>query len=57
MFVDLVEMQRKLNLPINSLQVGFTGGALLSPQIIQDIRESLNLTNIRVSFVDEFNKQ
>ncbi|KAH8411952.1 hypothetical protein KR222_003560, partial [Zaprionus bogoriensis] len=43
MHVDLVEEQRKLQLPLPRLKKAITGGAIVSPQLIKDMRDVLGI--------------
>lgn len=44
MYVDLVEMQKKLNIPIPSAKYALTGGASCSPQVFERYQECLENT-------------
>lgn len=50
MYIGLVEAQRKLNMPINSLKYAVTGGAACSPQFIEDIERVLNIPKLLNGF-------
>lgn len=50
MYVDLIRKQRELNLPLNSLQMAVTGGAPCSPQLFLDIKNVLNVKEVRTIF-------
>lgn len=50
MYIGLVEAQKKLNLPINTLKYAVTGGAACSPQFIEDIERVLNIPKVLNGF-------
>ncbi|KAL5279664.1 ACSF2.2 family protein [Megaselia abdita] len=50
MYIGLVEAQKKLNLPINTLKNAVTGGAACSPQFIEDIEQILNTPKVLNGF-------
>ncbi|XP_017063299.2 medium-chain acyl-CoA ligase ACSF2, mitochondrial [Drosophila eugracilis] len=43
MYVDLVDTQKKLQVPLGRIKKAVTGGAIVSPQLIKDIRQILNV--------------
>ncbi|KAL7741195.1 hypothetical protein ACLKA6_018219 [Drosophila palustris] len=43
MYVDLVETQRKLRVPLGKIKKAVTGGAVVSPQLILDVKEVLGV--------------
>ncbi|KAH8241477.1 hypothetical protein KR026_006395 [Drosophila bipectinata] len=47
MYVDLVNTQRKLKLPLGRIKKAVTGGAIVSPQLIKDVREVLGVESVR----------
>ncbi|KAL5285432.1 ACSF2.2 family protein [Megaselia abdita] len=50
MYVDLVEKQKELKLPITTLKHALTGGASCSPQFINDIRDVLKIPAVRNAY-------
>ncbi|KAH8412882.1 hypothetical protein KR009_006446, partial [Drosophila setifemur] len=47
MYVDLVNTQRKLQVPLGRIKKAITGGAIVSPQLIKDVREVLGVESVR----------
>ncbi|KAH8297914.1 hypothetical protein KR018_000615, partial [Drosophila ironensis] len=47
MYVDLVNAQRKLKVPLGKIKKAITGGAIVSPQLIKDVREILGVESMR----------
>ncbi|KAH8263040.1 hypothetical protein KR044_003542, partial [Drosophila immigrans] len=43
MYVDLVQAQRSLQLPLGKIKKAVTGGAIVAPKLIQDVREVLGV--------------
>ncbi|XP_039501486.1 medium-chain acyl-CoA ligase ACSF2, mitochondrial [Drosophila santomea] len=43
MYVDLVNTQKKLQVPLGRIKKAITGGAIVSPQLIKDVRQVLNV--------------
>ncbi|EDX03815.1 medium-chain acyl-CoA ligase ACSF2, mitochondrial [Drosophila simulans] len=43
MYVDLVNTQKKLQVPLGRIKKAVTGGAIVSPQLIKDVRQVLNV--------------
>ncbi|BFF94458.1 medium-chain acyl-CoA ligase ACSF2 mitochondrial [Drosophila madeirensis] len=43
MYVDLVSTQRKLQVPLGRIKKAITGGAIVSPQLIKDVKEVLGV--------------
>ena len=50
MYVDLIKKQRELNLPLATLKMAVTGGAPCSPQLFLDMKNVLNLQEVRTIF-------
>lgn len=48
MFVDLVELQTKMNLDVSSLEMCVVGGAPCPPSLVKDMSEVLNLKIVKV---------
>ncbi|XP_050741145.1 medium-chain acyl-CoA ligase ACSF2, mitochondrial [Drosophila biarmipes] len=46
MYVDLVNTQKKLQVPLGRVKKAITGGAIVSPQLIKDIREILKVETV-----------
>ncbi|KAH8389117.1 hypothetical protein KR200_012218 [Drosophila serrata] len=46
MYVDLVNTQRKLQVPLGRIKKAITGGAIVSPQLIKDVRQILNVETV-----------
>lgn len=46
MHVDLIEAQRKLQLPLPPVKKAITGGAIVSPQLIKDMRSVLGVKTV-----------
>ncbi|XP_034471634.1 medium-chain acyl-CoA ligase ACSF2, mitochondrial [Drosophila innubila] len=43
MYVDLVEAQRELRIPLGKIKKAITGGAVVAPQLILDVKEVLGV--------------
>lgn len=50
MYVDLINKQKKLKLPLKTATIGITGGAPCSPQLFKDIKEVLGLKKVKTVF-------
>ncbi|XP_043650714.1 medium-chain acyl-CoA ligase ACSF2, mitochondrial [Drosophila teissieri] len=46
MYVDLVDTQKKLQVPLGRIKKAITGGAIVSPQLIKDVRHVLNVETV-----------
>lgn len=51
MFIDLIQKQKELNLNMDSLRFAIIGGAISTPQLIQDITATLKPKCIRVCVI------
>ncbi|XP_017043963.1 medium-chain acyl-CoA ligase ACSF2, mitochondrial [Drosophila ficusphila] len=47
MYVDLVNTQKKLQVPLGRIKKAVTGGAIVSPQLIKDVRDVLRVESVR----------
>ncbi|XP_068150816.1 medium-chain acyl-CoA ligase ACSF2, mitochondrial [Drosophila tropicalis] len=47
MYVDLVSAQRQLQVPLGRIKKAITGGAIVSPQLILDVKEVLGVESMR----------
>lgn len=50
MYVDLLEKQRELKLPLSSLKYAVTGGASCSPQFLDDIKSILGVPSVQNAY-------
>lgn len=50
MYVDLINKQKELNLPIETAKYAVTGGAACSPQLFEDIKNVLGLEKVKTIF-------
>ncbi|XP_016972264.1 medium-chain acyl-CoA ligase ACSF2, mitochondrial [Drosophila rhopaloa] len=46
MYVDLVNTQKKLQVPLGRIKKAITGGAIVSPQLIKDVRQVLGVETV-----------
>ncbi|XP_037959965.1 medium-chain acyl-CoA ligase ACSF2, mitochondrial-like [Teleopsis dalmanni] len=50
MYVDLIKKQSELKLPLNTLKMAVTGGAICSPQLFLNIKNELGVEQVRTVF-------
>lgn len=48
MYVDILKKQSESGVQFDTLEIGVTGGALMSPQLFSDVRKNFGLSSIKV---------
>lgn len=51
--VNMIDIQERLQAPIDSIRLGSTGGAYVTPMLMKKIRKVMNVETISVSQINK----